>query len=127
MFVVARSCVCVCVCIRVRLYAIARPNPLAHVNSTQRTMYARLFSKRVDLKENKEKVTRMTMGRSRGTWGSDDNVIPFPPALADVEAGGIEADGNKVSEAAGMFRRPALLARILPLCDNSTVRSLQQL
>ena len=48
-------CVCVCVCIRVRLYAIARPNPLAHVNSTQRTMYARLFSKRVDLKEIRRK------------------------------------------------------------------------
>jgi hypothetical protein len=45
---------------------------------------------------------------------------------ADVEAGCIEADGNKVSEAAGMFRRPALLARILPPCDNPTVRSLQQ-
>ena len=126
MFVFVR-CVCVCVCICVRLYAITRPHPQSYGNSTERTMYARLYSKKKDLKEIEEKGTRMTMERLRGTEGSDDNLISFPAALADVEAGGIEADGNKVSEAAGMFRRPALLARILPLCDNSTVRSLQQL
>ncbi len=67
------------------------------------------------MEEIKVKEARMTLERSRGTERSDDNLVPIPAALADVEAGGMQADGIEVSEAAEMFRPPGLLARRLPL------------
>jgi hypothetical protein len=37
-----------------------------------------------------KKKRSMTIRRLRGTEGSDDNLIPFPTALWDVESGFIE-------------------------------------